>query len=111
MTTTMRQIVLKKVPFSDGSVLSYTEMLLTITKTPNGQGVDGGGLAIWLPIQLAIVGAKSEEGKEPIALLTEDQWAKLSEAANSFKGYVVCPENGQFITDIKNAPSVEVAPV
>lgn len=108
---TMREIVLKTVNMADGAgTLSYRDMLLTATKTPNNEGVDGPGMAVWLPIQIAIATAAAEEGQDPVALLTEEQFPKLVGAVNSFRGYVVCPENGAFLRDIKESKSVEVVP-
>lgn len=106
----MREIVLKTVKGEENTI-SYQEMILSLTKAPNGQGVSVDEMEQIMPIRRAVKSAVAEEGQDPKALITEEQFNKLVGIVTSFKGYVVCEENSQFVKDIKESKSVEVAPV
>lgn len=107
---TMREVVLKTVKGEENTV-SYAEMILTLTKAPNGQGVSFDEMEQIMPIRRAVKAAAAPVGQDPKALITEEQFTKLVGILTSFKGYVVCEENAQFVKDIKESKSVEVAAV
>jgi hypothetical protein len=105
---TMREVILKTAKTEDAT-LNYRDMILTITKSL--PGVDFAEMEQITPIRKAVREAKAEDGQDPKALLTEEGFKKLVSILTSFKGYVPIEENAQFVRDIKESKSVEVAAV
>lgn len=102
----MRQIPLKVV-IVDTLTLDYKEMILSALKNPkDGKGAGKEEIRRVLQVQQDIKAATGDS-----VLISEEAWQEVNPRVQATQWVQILPEFQQYMEDIENAPSVEVAPV